>query len=116
MAGRAAMLVNIKTVLMTTLTLASLVRGFGVNWGNIASHPLNPDIVVRMLKDNKINKVKLFDADSWTMNTLAGTGMEVMVGIPNNLLESLAEDYENAKDWVKENVTAYIRKDGVNIK
>ncbi|KAG5412340.1 hypothetical protein IGI04_008659 [Brassica rapa subsp. trilocularis] len=116
MAGRAMMLVNVGTVIMTTLTLASLVRGFGVNWGNIASHPLNPDIVVRMLKDNKINKVKLFDAHSWTMNTLAGTGMEVMVGIPNNLLESLAEDYENAKDWVKENVTAYMRKGGVNIK
>ncbi|KAG2301106.1 hypothetical protein Bca52824_029757 [Brassica carinata] len=116
MPGRAAMLVSVGTVIMTTLTLASLVRGFGVNWGNIASHPLNPDIVVRMLKDNKINKVKLFDAHSWTMNTLAGTGMEVMVGIPNNLLESLAKDYENAKDWVKENVTAYMGKNGVNIK
>ncbi|ESQ31398.1 hypothetical protein EUTSA_v10004092mg [Eutrema salsugineum] len=116
MAGRAAMLVNVGTVVMTVLTLASLVGGFGVNWGNIASHPLNPDIVVRMLKDNKINKVKLFDADSWTMNALAGTGMEVMVGIPNNLLETLAEDYDNAKDWVKENITAYMRKDGVNIK
>ncbi|KFK28168.1 hypothetical protein AALP_AA8G481200 [Arabis alpina] len=116
MAGGAAMLVNVGTVIMTVLTLASLVGGFGVNWGNIASHPLNPDIVVRMLKENKINKVKLFDADSWTMNALAGTGMEVMVGIPNNLLETLAEDYDNAKDWVKENVTAYLRKGGVDIK
>lgn len=116
MAGGAAMLVNVGTVIMTVLTLANLVGGFGVNWGNIASHPLNPDIVVGMLKENKINKVKLFDADSWTMNALAGTGMEVMVGIPNNLLETLAEDYGNAKDWVKENVTTYMRKDGVNIK
>ncbi|KAL1215447.1 Glucan endo-1,3-beta-glucosidase 8 [Cardamine amara subsp. amara] len=116
MAGGAVMLVKVGTVIMTVLTLASLVEGFGVNWGNIASHPLNPEIVVRMLKDNKINKVKLFDADSWTMNALSGSGMEVMVGIPNNLLETLAEDYGNAKDWVKENVTHYMRKGGVNIK
>lgn len=110
------MLVNVGIVIMTVLTLASLVGGFGVNWGNIASHPLNPSIVVQMLKDNKINKVKLFDADSWTMNALAGTNMEVMVGIPNNLLESISGDYDSAKDWVKENVTQYMRKGGVNIK
>ncbi|CAN8277527.1 unnamed protein product [Cochlearia groenlandica] len=117
MARGVAIFLNAIAIIITLLTLTStMVQGFGVNWGNIASHPLNPDIVVRMLKDNNINKVKLFDADSWTMNALAGTGMEVMVGIPNNLLESLAGDYDHAKDWVKENVTTYMRKGGVNIK
>jgi len=36
-----------------------------------------------MLKDNGIQKVKLFDVDESTMSALAGTEIEVMVVIPN---------------------------------
>lgn len=49
------------------------VEGFGVNWGTMATHMLEPKIVVQMLKDNGIKKVKLFDADKSTMDALAGT-------------------------------------------
>ncbi|KAF6149488.1 hypothetical protein GIB67_011389 [Kingdonia uniflora] len=75
-----------------------------------------PTTVVQMLKDNKIDKVKLFDADSWTVNALAGTGMEVMVAIPNDQLSHFSKDFDNAKDWVKENVTKHLYKGGVDIK
>ncbi|XP_031489356.2 glucan endo-1,3-beta-glucosidase 8-like [Nymphaea colorata] len=88
----------------------------GVNWGTMASHPLNPDIVVRMLKDNGITKVKLFDADDWTVSSLAGTGIEAMLGIPNNQLERIAKSYGEAKDWVNANVTRFLHSGGVNIK
>ncbi|KAJ4828083.1 hypothetical protein Tsubulata_018950 [Turnera subulata] len=95
---------------------ASVLPTIGVNYGMQASHPLNPDIVVKMFKDNGIKKVKLFDADSWTVGAFAGTGIEVMVGIPNNQLEGLAKDYSRAEDWVKENVTKQMYKGGVDIK
>lgn len=51
------------------------VEGLGVNWGTMATHMLEPKIVVQMLKDNGIKKVKLFDADKFTMNALAGTSL-----------------------------------------
>ena len=86
----------------------NLVQGIGVNWGSQSSHPLNPSIVVGMLKDNGIKQAKLFDADGWTVSAFAGSGIEVMVGIPNNQLKGLANDYDKAKDWVKENVTKQI--------
>ncbi|KDP35276.1 hypothetical protein JCGZ_09435 [Jatropha curcas] len=96
---------------------SSIVPGLGVNWGNIASHPLNPNIVVQMLKDNGIKRVKLFDFDSWTLNCLAGSGIEVMVAIPNKLLEDMATSYDHAKDWVKDNVAEYLKdKGGVDIR
>ncbi|PON85651.1 Glycoside hydrolase [Trema orientale] len=88
------------------------VQGLGVNWGTMASHPLNPNIVVNLLKDNGIKKVKLFDADDWTVSSLAGTGIEVMVGIPNDQLKKFASSYDDAKDWVKENVTKHLRDSG----
>ncbi|XP_057423532.1 F-box/kelch-repeat protein At1g57790-like [Lotus japonicus] len=38
------------------------------------------------MKDNGIQKVELFDADDSTMDALAGSGIEVMVTIPNKQL------------------------------
>ncbi|KAF5480725.1 hypothetical protein F2P56_001449 [Juglans regia] len=90
----------------------------GVNWGSQASHPLLPGIVVRMLNDNGIKKVKLFDADAWTVSAFAGSGIDVMVGIPNSQLHDLASSPANARDWVQKNITRHIRNDngGVDIR
>lgn len=91
------------------------MTGIGVNWGIQASHPLSPDIVVRMLKDNGFQKVKLFEADAGTLNALAKSGIEVMVGIPNDMLATLASSSNAAEQWVSKNVSSYISK-GVQIK
>lgn len=90
----------------------------GVNWGSQASHPLLPGIVARMLNDNGIKKVKLFDADAWTISAFAGSSIEVMVGIPNSQLHDLASSHDNARDWVQKNITRHIRNDngGVDIR
>ncbi|XP_074557362.1 glucan endo-1,3-beta-glucosidase 8-like [Curcuma longa] len=91
------------------------VDGLGVNWGTMASHPLPPKIVVQMLKANGISRVKIFDADAATMNALAGSGIEVMVAIPNNMLGYMI-DYDTARQWVSRNVTRYNFQGGVKIK
>ena len=91
------------------------VEALGVNWGTQATHKLPPKIVVQILKDNGIKKVKLFDADRSTMSALAGSDIEVMVAIPNDQLAAM-NDYKRAKDWVKRNVTDYNFNGGVNIK
>lgn len=91
------------------------VEGLGVNWGTMATHKLKPEDVVQMLKDNGIQKVKLFDAEQSTMSALAGSGIEVMIAIPNDQLESM-NSYKRAKKWVQHNVTRYNFHGGVNIK
>ncbi|KAG8100605.1 hypothetical protein GUJ93_ZPchr0013g37623 [Zizania palustris] len=92
------------------------VKGLGVNWGTQASHPLPAKAVVQLLKDNGITKVKLFDTDFAAMSALAGSGIEVMVAIPNVMLSDMASDPSNAKDWVKRNVKRYAFDGGVTIK
>ncbi|XP_020211129.1 glucan endo-1,3-beta-glucosidase 8 [Cajanus cajan] len=98
----------------------SVPAGLGINWGALASHPLSPDIVVNLLKDNGIKKVKLFDADSWVVSAFSGTDIEVMVGIPNDQLSKFAASSRDAEHWVKENVTIHIHghdhRGGVNIR
>ncbi|KAH6785000.1 hypothetical protein C2S51_037455 [Perilla frutescens var. frutescens] len=97
------------------LALILGVDGLGVNWGTMANHKLPPKAVVQMLKDNGINKVKLFDADATTMSALAGSGIEVMLAIPNADLSAMTT-YSRAKDWVRRNVTRYNFQGGVTIK
>ncbi|KAG6399493.1 hypothetical protein SASPL_140974 [Salvia splendens] len=91
------------------------IEGLGVNWGTMANHKLPPKTVVQLLKDNGINKVKLFDADQSTMNALAGSGIEVMIAIPNNQLSAM-NSYARAKDFVRRNVSRYNFDGGVTIK
>lgn len=91
------------------------VDGLGVNWGTMATHKLPPKTVVQMLKDNGIQKVKLFDADRSTMSALAGSGIEVMVAIPNDQL-AVMNSYDRAQEWVKKNVTTYNFTGGVDVR
>ena len=92
------------------------VQGIGVNWGGMASHPIAPPIVVNMLKDNGIKKVKIFDTDSWIVSAFSGTDIELMVGIPNDQLKKLSQDGKHAHDWVKHNVSKHLHDGGVNIR
>jgi hypothetical protein len=90
--------------------------GLGVNWGTIALNPLPPAYVAKMLQANGIKKVKFFDAAYDSVSSLAGTGIEVMVAAPNEMLASLANVPGTADAWVKQNVTGFTStKGGVNI-
>ncbi|KAL8461737.1 hypothetical protein ACS0TY_033005 [Phlomoides rotata] len=90
--------------------------GIGVNWGTVSLHRLPPERVVDLLKDNKIGKVKLFDADPDVLKSLMGSGIEVMVGIPNDMLALLSTSTSACDSWVSQNVSRYMVKGGVTIK
>lgn len=92
------------------------VHGLACNWGTRSTHPLPPNIVVQLMKDNGFNKVKLFEADPGALKALGKSGIQVMVGIPNDLLGSLASSVNNAVAWVSQNVSSYISKNGVDIR
>ncbi|KAK9076850.1 hypothetical protein SSX86_005184 [Deinandra increscens subsp. villosa] len=91
------------------------VYGIGANWGTQSSHPLPPATVVKLLIDNGIGKVKLFDADYGTLRALGKSGIEVMVGIPNDMLANLGSSMKAADKWVSKNVSDHINNN-VNIR
>ncbi|CAN8244224.1 unnamed protein product [Cochlearia groenlandica] len=104
---------------LSLLLLNSLfkgVEGLACNWGTQASHPLPPNIVVKLLKDNGFNKVKLFEADPGALRALGKSGIQVMVGIPNDLLATMASTVTNAELWVQQNVSQYISRYGTDIR
>ncbi|KAM3257986.1 hypothetical protein ACQJBY_049980 [Aegilops geniculata] len=89
--------------------------GMGVNWGTQLSHPLPASTVVRLLKDNGFDRVKLFDAEDGILGALKGSGIQVMVGIPNDMLSDLAGSTKAAERWVTANVSKHVN-DGVDIR
>jgi hypothetical protein len=94
---------------------AATADALGVNWGTMSTRQLPPKVMARLLTDNGFRKVKIFDADERTLEGLAGTGIETMVAVPNDLLAAVS-DYDRARAWVKENVTRYAFDGGVNIR
>lgn len=107
---------NMLLLLVTLLSVTThKVNGIGANWGTQSTHRLPPDVVVRMLRDNRIQKVKLFDADYDTLKALGKSGIEVMVGIPNDLLSPLG-NLKAAEKWVAENVSTPLKNFDVNIR
>ncbi|KAF3325772.1 glucan endo-1,3-beta-glucosidase 6-like protein [Carex littledalei] len=100
---------------LSFLYLLTCASAIGVNWGIQSSHPLPPSTVVQMLKDNGIQKVKLFEADEGIMEALKKSGIQVMVGIPNDLLDGLAGSEKTAENWVSKNVSKYVN-DGVDVR
>lgn len=100
--------------IMTTMVYNG--RSVGVNWGTQATNQLPAEKVVKMLTDNGFDKLKLFEADETILKALAGTHIEVMLGIPNKMLNKISEDPDAAASWVDANVTTYSYNGGVNIK
>ncbi|KAF8400133.1 hypothetical protein HHK36_013429 [Tetracentron sinense] len=102
--------------LFSIFSLVISVSGIGANWGTQTTHSLAPETVVRLLRENGVDKVKLFDADSGTLRALGKSGIEVMVGIPNDILATLAASMKAADKWVAKNVSTHISSNSVNIK
>ncbi|KAL3844351.1 hypothetical protein ACJIZ3_001754 [Penstemon smallii] len=105
---------EITTILL--LFMVNTAHSIGANWGTQASHPLHPSIIVKLLRDNGIQKVKLFDAEARVLNSFSGSGIEVMVGIPNEMLYSIANSVEAAERWVERNVSAHVSSNNVDIR
>lgn len=113
MDGHQLFIIFLFSVLGENLLLAD---GLGCNWGTQVHHPLPPDIVVKLMRDNGFNKVKLFEADPGALQALGRTGIQVMVGIPNEMLGAMASSVSVAEEWVARNISYYLSNGGVNIR
>lgn len=71
--------------------------------------------MVQLLKDNGIPKVKLFDSNSTVLKALVNSNIEVMVGLPNDMLLRMT-DSAQAAAWVQSDIVPYISSNSVNIK
>lgn len=78
-----------------------------MNYGRVADDLPSAASVVQLLKTNGITQVKLYDTDPTVLRALAGTGIKVVVALPNENLTAAATRQGFALSWVQRNVAAY---------
>lgn len=107
---------NLFPLLLILKSVVVTESGIGMNWGTLSTHRLPPPIVVDLLKENKIEKVKLFDTDPPILRALMGSGIQVMIGVPNEMLAILGTSISASDLFVNQNVSRYLIKGGADIR
>ncbi|OVA15430.1 Glycoside hydrolase [Macleaya cordata] len=78
----------------------------GVNYGRLGNNLPSPTAVVNLLKSRNIDRVRLFSPDADALNALRGSGIKVVLGVPNDDLQKLG-DSSFAKTWINNNIVPY---------
>ncbi|KQK05743.1 lichenase-2 [Brachypodium distachyon] len=94
-------------LLGTFVSIPKSVESIGVCYGMSANNLPPPSTVVNMFKSNGISSIRLYAPDHAALDALAGTGINVVVGAPNDVLPTLAASPAAAAAWVRDNIQAH---------
>ncbi|XP_060172074.1 glucan endo-1,3-beta-glucosidase 11-like isoform X2 [Lycium barbarum] len=89
-------------------TARAFTGTYGINYGRIADNIPSPDKVVKLLRAAKIKNVRIYDAEPSVLNAFKGTGLELVIGLPNGLVKEMGANADHALNWVKDNVKAFL--------
>lgn len=96
--------------ILTVVKGGAFVGTYGINYGRIADNIPSPDKVVLLLKQAKIRNVRIYDADHTVLQAFSGTGLDLVVGLPNGFLKEMSSNAssDHALAWVKDNVQSFL--------
>ncbi|KAJ1429131.1 Glycoside hydrolase family 17 [Sesbania bispinosa] len=86
----------------------AFVGTYGVNYGRIADNLPAPHSVVTLLKAAKIKNIRIYDADHQVLSAFQGSGIQIIVGLPNEFLKDISVGEDRAMNWIKENVEPFL--------
>ncbi|XP_027341800.1 glucan endo-1,3-beta-glucosidase 12-like [Abrus precatorius] len=90
-----------------TILILSDASSIGVNYGRVADNLPSAVKVVKLLKLQGVDRVKLYDTDPAVLRALSGSGIKVTVDLPNEQLYLAAKKRSFAESWVEKNVVVY---------
>lgn len=81
----------------------------GVCYGRVGINLPPPSDVVKLIKFISISRVRLFNADPEALKPLSGSAIELMIGVPNEVLPTLANAMVSTSlDWLQSNIFAHV--------
>ncbi|KAI8527091.1 hypothetical protein RHMOL_Rhmol12G0048900 [Rhododendron molle] len=81
----------------------------GICYGRVASNLPPPSNTVELVKSNGIATVRLFNTDPETLTAFSGSGISLMIGIPNEILPSLANGpVDSSLHWLQSNLFSHV--------
>ncbi|KAA8533151.1 hypothetical protein F0562_033316 [Nyssa sinensis] len=86
----------------------------GICYGRVANNHPPPSDVANLLKSNGITRIRLFNVDPNTLRAFSGEGITLMIGVPNEVLPSLASGTVNfSLEWLQSNIFSNIAADQI---
>ncbi|KAL1825381.1 hypothetical protein ACET3Z_012159 [Daucus carota] len=79
----------------------------GVCYGTFADNQPSAQEAVGLVQSIGIKRMRLYGPDHNALNSLRNTGIEVVLGVPNDHLPWIASNQDNAKQWIQGNVQNY---------
>ncbi|CAN8257875.1 unnamed protein product [Cochlearia groenlandica] len=79
----------------------------GVNYGLLADNLPPPSDTAKLLQSTSIQKVRLYGVDPTIIKSLADTNVEIVIGVANGDIPSLATDVNVASQWINSNVIPF---------
>ncbi|XP_073057165.1 glucan endo-1,3-beta-glucosidase-like [Primulina eburnea] len=81
----------------------------GVCYGRVANNLPPPSEVVSLLKSNGISRIRLFNPEPEALAPFSGSRIELMIGVPNEILPTLANGTMlTALQWVQSSIFAHV--------
>ncbi|XP_062227629.1 glucan endo-1,3-beta-glucosidase 14-like [Phragmites australis] len=79
----------------------------GINYGQVANNLPSPPQVVSLLSSLCIGKVRIYDVNPQVLSSFAGTGIELIVTVPDDLVPPMAASQAQALQWITASVRPY---------
>ncbi|CAN0846176.1 Glucan endo-1,3-beta-glucosidase, basic isoform, partial [Linum grandiflorum] len=108
MASQGCLASNISTVLLVLSLLLALLdttgAQIGVTYGMLGDNLPPATQVVSLYNNYKIRRMRIYDPNPAALQALNGSGIELILGLPNDQLQSIASSQAAADAWVQTNV------------
>ncbi|XP_074323078.1 glucan endo-1,3-beta-glucosidase-like [Apium graveolens] len=76
----------------------------GVCYGTFADNLPSPQEVVSLIQNLQANRIRLYGPDFNVLQALKNTSIEVVLGVSNYQLQSIASGQDKANQWIQNNV------------
>ena len=90
------------------LNVKAFTGTYGINYGRIADNIPAPESVVTLLKACKIKNIRIYDADHSVLQAFKGSGLELIIGLPNEYVKNISTSEDSAMSWLKKNVEPFL--------